>query len=61
MQDRTRPELELLKKEEHKRVLEEWNKVNSQATKDGRFGSNAHLALLIEAASEYLDKILNRQ
>ncbi len=60
MQNRTKLELELLEKEEYKKVVEEWNKVNSQTTENGRFGSGVHLELFLKVGSEYVDKILDK-
>jgi len=60
MQDRTRLELELLEKEEYKKLLEEWNKVRSQAIEVGMVGSDCHLESFLKVGSEYLDKILNK-
>jgi hypothetical protein len=59
MQDRTKPQLELLEKREYKKLLEEWKEIDYQLADAGRLGSSVHLELLLKAASEYIDKILD--
>jgi len=52
VQDKTKLELELIEKEEYSKVLEEWHKVHSQATRAGRFGSDTHLELFLKVGSD---------